>query len=534
VGMNGRGGITRGYRAGIFVNVVLICLLGLAAAIGAVALVRRLSWRHDLRFDVTRDARYELDPLVKNLLRGLDGPLEILFAWGYDREIQNRVLDGQGLPRSDLLEAFYDPILREASVRVLQVLHEWSRTTGHVSYRSFRVDDNPQRLADTARELGRPPEDLVNQVIMTRSGRRRAVPLRRMMQDMEWGYFPASPGPLRQEPRLPGAWRVHDELTATLRALLIHEPEPVHVLQSKEGVLEAGTPDWHRLRSLLEPEGYELVPFDPARSAPLEPRRGVLLIPAIRRRLEDRELAQLRAYDESGGRILAYVDPRHPETLPRLFERYGLEIRDGWLEDRSLRHPARRGAEDLQSARLCQGLHPIDSPLRGRVEIFAGPCRPLRVGRDAAPGALRVTLLAVTEAARTIPIAFEPGGFSVRTDPAAVAPTPPDDRAIAVALERPVAGAAGRSRAVVFGGASFLAPEELERATFFGNRDLLLNSLAWVTERQSHIGLLPRGEVSMRIVSLPRVERPAFWFSVVLLPGAATLIAILLAIGRRS
>jgi hypothetical protein len=401
-----------------------------------------------------------------------------------------------------------------------------------VSYRSLRAEDQPQMLAEIARDWGRTPEDLLNHVFLRMGTRVRAIPLRRMMQDMEWGFFPAMPGPGRLAPRLPGTWRIHEELTAGLRSILVHEPSPVLVLQGKDGVLEQGSEEWTRLGAILEPEGYVLFPFDLGRAGRVPGEAALLVIPAIRRRLDDAELGALRAYEEAGGRMVVYADPRLPESFPRLFERFGVELLDAWFEDRTLEHPRRRGPEDLQSQRFCQGVHAIDAPLEGKVEIFAGPCRPIRVTEARAPRATRTTLLAVSEAARTVPVRFDPATGRPEPEPARAVNVEPSDRSIAIALER--ATDSGKSRIVLFGGASFLAPAELAQATFYGNRDLLLNTLAWVTERESAIGLLPREEVQTKQVSLARVEKPAFYASVVLLPAIALLLAALLFWSRRS
>ena len=528
------GGMSRRYRARVLLNVVVASLLSLGVAIGSVIFMREWSYRRDLRFDLTRDHRYELDPLAKQLLRILETPLKIELAWGFDSDIRNRVLDAQGYPRQDLLEVFYRPIVSEAWRRIEQVLLEWSRFSGQVEYRTFNADYEPQRLSDLAKTLGVSPDEVVNHVILECGGRRRVVPLRKMMKGMEWGVFPAQPGAERLEPRAPGAWLVHEELVATLRALLMGEMKTILVAQGHGSVLEEGSGEAQRLRNALQSDGFDLVPSDLRRLPKISADVDAVLLPALTSPLSAGEVSLLRDYEDAGGRILIYADPRLPENYSRILERFGVRLLDAWIEDRSLAHPGRRGPADLQSARLCNGLHPIDTPLKNRIELYAGPCRPIRVEKDTAAGARRTTLLRASSDARSVPCTYGPTSGAPPRDEASAAPPPRNGRTLAIALERPRGGSDRPARIVVYGGASFLAPKELAASTFFGNRDLLQNTLSWLTDQESAIGLAPRSEVQARVVTYERVARPAFLTSMVVFPGLAALLALLLWLQRRS
>jgi hypothetical protein len=107
MGLDQKGGLTRGYQFGVLVNVFLILLLGATLAVGSVVLVRKLSHSIDLRFDLTSDQRYSLDPLTEQLVRDLESPLEVTYVWGIDDDLRSRVLDPMGRVREDLLAKYY-------------------------------------------------------------------------------------------------------------------------------------------------------------------------------------------------------------------------------------------------------------------------------------------------------------------------------------------------------------------------------------------------------------------------------------------
>ena len=104
-----KGGLTRGARLSIFLNVVVICALATLLAFAVIWLVGRLSWKHDLRVDLTRDARFTVDPFAEKVVRGLKEPVRATFVYGIDDEIRGRALDLARRPREDILTNYYRP-----------------------------------------------------------------------------------------------------------------------------------------------------------------------------------------------------------------------------------------------------------------------------------------------------------------------------------------------------------------------------------------------------------------------------------------
>ena len=150
---NGQG-ITRGYRLGVFGNVVLICGLGVVVMVGLVLLVRNFSYSHDLRFDLTRDGRYELDPLAKSLLRKVEAPVRVTFVYGFDENIRLRARSAVGnQPRPELLRAYYAPLLAAIAERVHRVAKEWHKASPDVYFDIIAHYVRPAHAEEVAAEL---------------------------------------------------------------------------------------------------------------------------------------------------------------------------------------------------------------------------------------------------------------------------------------------------------------------------------------------------------------------------------------------
>lgn len=537
--MNDRaGGLTGAFRAGILLNVVLICALGTAVAVGAVVIVRRLAWTTDLRFDLTRDARYTIGEAEKALVRSITAPVECVYCWGYDEEILLRVLDTANQPRDDLLDRYYHPILDEARARISRVLEEWSKLSPHVKVRIVHNRRSPREVELIAAELGRNPEDVINRVILSQGKRRREVPLRRMMEDMQWGMFPAVPGAQALAPGTPAGWHVHGELATALKALLSGDPVRVAVPRGRDSIVEPGNGNYAGLSALLGAEGYDLEPIDLGKVEKVPEGVGIVLVAGAQKRFEGRDLDVLRRFDDEGGRFLIVADPRFPEDYRPLLEPYGASLLSGMVEDRKHQHPNRRGPADLQSKDLCAGRHAIDAPLKGRVEIYAGPCRALRIERDKAPGAERTALFEASDGADLVPVEFDPQTGDWKPQPGArrrlAQGEGMSERALAAALRRPGARRGTEARIVVVGGTSLISFQELMLATHFGNRDFLINALSWLGGRDATIGVSPRDETEYRTVPLGSVDRPFFWIAIVGLPGLAALAGVLMRFARRN
>ncbi|MSR74013.1 MAG: hypothetical protein EXS14_00865 [Planctomycetes bacterium] len=526
-----QGGMTRAWRTGVFANVVLICALAASVAVGTITLVRQLSWQHDLRFDLTAERTYSLSAADTSMLRALEAPVTVLFAWGVDRDIAQRVLDAQGAPRADLLAQHYRPLLQDAARRVHRVLEEWSHVTPHLTYNVIDADSAPRELEIEARRLGYNPEDLLNTVLLVQGSRRREIPLRRMMHAVQWGFFPAVAGALPRFPQPPSSWGISEELAPALRALCSGSMPLVGVVVGHDSLIETGSRAFADLGAFLQSEGYEGRALEIARAESLLPF-ACIIVPAPKKPLSARDMEQLRDYEQAGGRILLIGDPRFAEDYARLLEPFGTRLLSQVVDDRRLRDPSRESAADLQSMSFCVGQHAVDSPLKDRAALYLGPTRPIQVGTDHAPGVERVPLLRASADADAIPVTHD----SSRGTYAAIEGqrSKAANAILGVAVNRTHQGSARESRVIVLGGGGILSPDEFALATHFGNRDLLLNCMTWLCDRPFSPQQSAREEARPRLVSVAALSNPLRWVAVIVLPLLAFAVAIAVHLVRRS
>jgi hypothetical protein len=200
-------------RVSIGLNVALMCLLAVGAAVAVVFASTRLSYRVGMRFDWTSDGRFKIDPLAEGLLRKLERPIRARFAYGFDPEIGGRIVDAAGQPRQDVYVRHYRPVIESIATRVTTVLTEWSHLSDFFRIEIVDADQDPRRLSDWARETGRRPSEFLNKVVLQCGDDERTVPMTPRLMVVDWGYFPPDPrmprvravaggksGMLRQQP----------------------------------------------------------------------------------------------------------------------------------------------------------------------------------------------------------------------------------------------------------------------------------------------------------------------------------------------
>jgi hypothetical protein len=519
------GGLTRGARVSIGVNVVLICGLGVAAVVLVLALVQSLSYRFDLRADLTHDGRYTPSPAAEAVLRALDRDVEIRFAFGRDEDIQRRTLDLAGKPREDLYHAHYRPLVADAADRVRRVLEEWTNVSSRLAVEIVDADRAPQRLYEWAVERGKKPGELVNRVFLRRGEEERSVPLTRFV-GVDWGYFPPDPRGVPAPPQFDGKWRVQAELAEALRGLAAGEAIPLWLPRGKRAMVEAEDDESSSIRAFLKTQGFAPQPWNAAAGPP---KGGVLLLAAPGAGLDAEDVAAVKAYEAAGGRILAIADPRLPEDFGPLLEPYGLKLVSGAVEDPV--HGAVADPRLLHSSGLYSGAHEIVRGLTRRAVLALGRARPILDEGVRAPGTVREPILRASAEARYLPVTFAPGTGA----PEQTVGDKRDarDAFLGLACERPVDGGA-QARLVVLGGSGPVDKNFVAASTALANRDFLLNCLNWLAERKTSAGALEVDRPGSRVELNPAIDRIFTWFGLGILPGGFLLAALVVHLRRRN
>ncbi len=519
------GGLSRSARWSIGINVFLICGLGLAAVVLVLGLVQTLSYRFDLRADLTRDARYTLSPEAERLLRGLDRDIEIRFAYGRDDDIQRRTLDLAGKPRDDVYRTHYRPLVEGAAERVRRVLSEWTNVSSRMTVEIVDADLAPQRIYEWALERQKKPGELVNRVWFRRGDEERSIPLTRFV-GIDWGYFPPDPRGAPSPPQIDGKWRVQAELTNTLRGLAAGATVKVRLPKGKRALLEAEDDESSSVRALLKSQGFEPVPWS-AKDGP--PADGIVLLAAPAAGLDADDLLALKAFEAGGGRLLLAADPRRAEDFGPLLEPYGLKIVRGAIED-----PVHGAVDDprvLRSSGLFAGSHEIVRGLSRRAVLALEAARPILDEGVRAPGAVREPILRASAEARLLPIEYAPatGVAEVTVGDKRDA----RDAFLGLACERPVDGGK-KARVVVLGGSGPVDKNLLAAGVAVANRDFLLNCLNWLAERATSAGALESDVPGARVEPSPRLQGFVSLFALGLFPAGFLGLALVVYLRRRN
>ncbi len=223
----------------------------------------------------------------------------------------------------------------------------------------------------------------------------------------------------------------------------------------------------------------------------------VLVVAEPSRQLSTPELAAIESFVDGGGRLLAMVGPVFAPGgaafaqvgLEALARRYGVRLGDGLVVD-----PAR--ASDVEGPSVwaagpdSYGPHPITGRLGGRLTFWprtraVAPLEPRSVGSTVTPlvhtspeGWVETDLPTIRGEAD---LAFDAG----RDEKGPVT--------VAVAVERPAAGAAPETRLVFLGSGRLVMNYRLAGVTLRDyDADFVLSAIAWLADRDAQVAVGPR------------------------------------------
>lgn len=284
---------------------------------------------------------------------------------------------------------------------------------------------------------------------------------------------------------------------------------------------------------------------------PIDRACQLLLVARPEIDLRPYELEAIAAYVAEGGRAWFMLDPFVAPALAEDLERYGVLLDDTAVRDADPDHQL-VGIEDLAILVLAEthfGLHPVTRDLTAAVVL--PDARPVTAMLES-PGRVPTVVLASSERAwgerrpDIVPVrpdADEPRGelpvmvaieiedpdlLAVKTGAAPeMAPTTPDEVPAHASVPDDFLPRAG-GRVVIIGDSDFAGN------TFLGwgnNRDLALNTVAWLLDEEEQIGERPIRQDTLEISSL--ASNVLCVVGVFLLPGFALAVAAVHLMRRR-
>jgi ABC-type uncharacterized transport system involved in gliding motility auxiliary subunit len=285
---------------------------------------------------------------------------------------------------------------------------------------------------------------------------------------------------------------------------------------------------WQVART-LERENASVTSFDLTTAVALPADADAVVIAGPRGDLPAQEIALLDAYVRDGGALLVLLDPAPLPRLGALLARYGVAAGEDVIVDQSGRL---LGAEALVVRVPYYRMHPVTAPSDvPAVLVGARTIDVPRESRDAQSVARSAESAWATpeiDAARRGEVAFREGRDRRGPLPVMAAVTVPREGDGAPGARRP-------GRLVAVGDADFGAGEYLDLG---GNRDLLLNSVSWLTDEEALIARRPRelAEIARPLSPLVLTERQAhgiFLLAVVCEPALVLAIGGVVVVRRR-
>ena len=486
--------------------------LGAAAllVLALVAILNYLSFRHYQRWDWTRSHLYTLSEKTLSILKGLDRDVNVIVFMDDQSPIfqpTRELLQRYSAASPKVHVSVVDPVRNPA--RAQQLVQKYQVQRAAVVFESG--DD--KRVVDTA--------DLA-----------------------DYDYSAMQAG---GSPEMKGFKGEQKFTSAIVELVEAKKPSILFTTGHGEPSLDAFEGrGFGRLQRFLGTDNFSIEEWASLGKTELPPNTDLVVVAGPTQPFVQPELELLSKFLSNGGHVLVMIDPNLAETgrvadtgLAEWLAGWGVKAQDDIVVDPGNLLPF-FSAETIFASNY--GTHAITDALRqARVPVVFSLARSVAAG--AAPkGAV------LTELVRTSPDGWgetdpsnlgqvEKGaqdlagpvslGIALELNAASPAP-PPGDEEMPAPAPPPPSGPKGRM--VVFGDADFATNSQLEQP---GNATLIANTLNWMVERQSHLGIAPKEPEQVHLSLTPQERRLDFWLVVFGLPALALADGIVVTVRRR-
>jgi ABC-type uncharacterized transport system involved in gliding motility auxiliary subunit len=475
---------------------------GIVLILALLGIVNYFSWKYYKRFDWTGNQIYSLSPKSRDVLRQLRQDVDVVMLMKPDQNL-------------------YGP--------TRELLQRYAAASTHIHLRVVDPDRNALLADQMARKF-----NLTTAGVVFASANDR-----RMVDSADLGDFDFSGVQFGQGPEMTG-YKGEELFTSALLQLAEgRKPKILFVTGHGEHSLDDTSPrGLSNARELLGRDNFELEEWASLGKPAVPDKTDLVVIAGPTSSLVPPELAALTAYVRAGGRMLILLDPTLSggslvsTGLEGWLAGYGVKADDDIVIDPSNPMPF-YGAETLFVKDYAE--HPITKALRsGNLPVLVSLARSVRKA-DATPppaaGAETPQTPTVTELMHTSAQGWGETDLAHLDRVGKDAADVPGPVSLGVVVE--VKGAAGTrpARLVVYGDSDFAA-NQLVGANF-PNSMLLANSLNWLVERESLLGIPPRKTQQVHL-SLTAGELRTIWvLSLVVLPGLAVIAGIFIHLRRR-
>jgi ABC-type uncharacterized transport system involved in gliding motility auxiliary subunit len=487
--------------------------LGAAAmlVLALVAIVNYLAFRHYKRWDWTRSHLYTLSEKTEKIVRGLDRDVSVIVFMDDQSPVfqpTKELLARYAAASPKLKVSYLDPLRNPA--RAQQLVHQYQIQRAAVVFESGK----DKRVVEAS--------DLADYDYSA----------------MEQGGAPEMKG-----------FKGEQKFTSAL-VELVEAKKPTILFTTGHGEPSLDAMEgrgFGRLQRFLGTDNFAIEEWASLGKTAAPSNTDLIVVAGPTQPFVRPELELLSRFLSGGGRLLVLVDPNLSEAgrvgdtgLAAWLAGWGVKLRDDIVVDPTNLLPF-FSAETIFASNY--GAHPITDALRqARVPVVFSLARSVAGG--AAPKGATITELVKTspdgwgetDLANLTQVAKGsqdlagpvPLGIALELNAAATAPPPVSDEMPAPPPPPPPAGPKGRM--VVFGDSDFATNAQLDQT---GNATLIANTLNWMVQRETHLGIAPKEPEQVHLSLTPQERRLDFWLVVFGLPAAALAAGVVITVKRR-
>ena len=340
-------------------------------------------------------------------------------------------------------------------------------------------------------------------------------------------------GEARIPPSFTGTGLTEEELTNALIKATAKTKKAICVTtgHGEKRIEDTGPDGLQQAAEALKKENFDVREIRLLESAGIPADCSTVLVPGPKHPLVGPESEALARYLDSGGRGLVLAEPGSATGIEPLLEAHGIKLGNDFVVDVN---PMARmmGGSPATPVVYEYGDHPITKGFEGLMTIFptvesvstttAPDVTTQTIAHTGAqswgetgPLADRVSFDAASDRQGPLDIAVS-SVRKLKTEPAADGNTP--------------AAPAPETRLVVFGDSDYAGNSAL---TLGGNKDLFLNTIAWLNERTDLISIRPRTQLPQPVVLTGLQASLLRWYSLVLSPLLAIVVGVGVYLRRR-
>ncbi len=479
-------------------------IVGIILAIALTVMVNWLASRHYVSADWTTSKIYSISDKTQNILGGLEEEIRVIVFM---------------TPASPL----YD--------QVSELLNRYSSTSEKIDVEYIDPDKEPLKTRQLAEQFG---ISVADTVVFSYADRTKYVTSDQMAEfdyaGMQYGQAPTM-----------RAFKGEEQFTAAILSLVAPDvPKIYFVAGHGEASVESSGGATDRSLAVLA-EALKRENIETADTmllgAELPEDVDVLAIIGPTRAFTEAEIETLDAYLDGGGRLLVALDPliepagtMRSTRLEDFLAGRGVGVNEDLVVDPSRRLPF----YDLSAVYLTDfPAHPVTQGLEGIAVLFT-VARSLSADAEAGADVIVETstegwgetnlgqLLAGEPVDQDDADTGSPAVVGVVVEGTPEATEGPD--------ADPSASPDTGYRLVVYGDSDFMADYEISNA---GNLTLAMNSFNWLAEREEALGIAARNVEQVNLFLSQEQMRNILLLTLVVMPGAAILMGILVWRRRR-